>query len=261
MTIKLYVKEHKSGLKYLGKTEAKNPDRYAGSGTRWLNHLKVHGGGKKNVTTTILFESEDKEEIKEKGLYYSELWNIVEDPSWANLKLEEGDGGFTHINSDSELKKQINRKAVKTCIEKGVGIFSEESKKKSGNFAYNKEHQKLCSELGKKALKNGTPEQKKRMKKKMSDSKKGEKNSQYNKPWYIHPDAKLEDMFKMRTKIKKEGYILVTEWTRKRKGIQERSTFGLKWYNDGEKEYYLAPYEDTTGLIKGRLKKNVKFVC
>ena len=40
-----------------------------------------------------ILETNNKEEIKEKGLYYSKLWNIVESEEWANLNPERGDGG------------------------------------------------------------------------------------------------------------------------------------------------------------------------
>lgn len=90
--IYLYVKTHnKTGLKYLGKTKSKDPHIYRGSGKLWTNHIKKHGY---DVTTEILFQSESNEEIKQQGLYYSKLWNIVESKEWANLKEESGDGGF-----------------------------------------------------------------------------------------------------------------------------------------------------------------------
>lgn len=88
----LYVKTHnKSGLKYLGKT-IQNPFKYKGSGTYWLRHIKKYGN---DVTTEILLETDDKELIKEKGMYYSELWQVVNSPDWANLIPEQGDGGDT----------------------------------------------------------------------------------------------------------------------------------------------------------------------
>jgi hypothetical protein len=91
MCIYLYVKTHKiTGLKYLGKTKAKNPIKYPGSGTRWTNHLKVHGY---YFDTEILRECETAAEVKEWGIYYSKLFNVVEDHAWANLKFETGDGG------------------------------------------------------------------------------------------------------------------------------------------------------------------------
>jgi hypothetical protein len=88
----LYKKTHnKTGLQYLGYTKSKDPIKYKGSGTRWSNHINLHGY---DVTTEILFQTEDKNNIKSLGIYYSNLWNIVESIDWANLKNEEGDGGY-----------------------------------------------------------------------------------------------------------------------------------------------------------------------
>jgi len=92
MTYYLYKKTHKiTGLKYLGKTK-RDPYSYKGSGKRWTQHLRIHGN---DVETEILAECQTNEEIKRIGEYYSRIWNIVEDRSWANLKEESGDGGDT----------------------------------------------------------------------------------------------------------------------------------------------------------------------
>ena len=89
----LYVKTHNiTGLKYLGKTVRKDPHSYPGSGTVWRRHLDKHGY---DYTTTILLETDNKEELKEQAVYYSKLWNIVESKDWANLVIEQGDGGDT----------------------------------------------------------------------------------------------------------------------------------------------------------------------
>lgn len=100
MPIYLYIKTHNiTGLKYLGKTTAKDPHKYSGSGLYWKRHLRDHG---KNYITDILLMTESKKEIKEQGIYYSNLWNIVNSRDaygnklWANLKPEEGDGGETN---------------------------------------------------------------------------------------------------------------------------------------------------------------------
>jgi hypothetical protein len=86
----LYKKTHnKTGLKYLGYTK-KDPQKYLGSGVWWTRHLKEYGT---DVTTEVLLVCGSKQEIKEKGRYYSELWNVVESDQWANLKIEEADGG------------------------------------------------------------------------------------------------------------------------------------------------------------------------
>lgn len=90
--ITLYVKTHKvTGLKYLGKTE-RDPYTYSGSGIRWKRVLNKYGN---DVETEVLFQSENIEDIREKGLYYSKLWNIVESDEWANLIEENGSGGDT----------------------------------------------------------------------------------------------------------------------------------------------------------------------
>jgi hypothetical protein len=90
--IYLYVKTHNiTGLKYLGKTVSKDPHKYKGSGKVWKNDCNVHGY---NYSTEILFQSIYTNEIKEQGIYYSQLWNIVESNAWANLKPEECDGGY-----------------------------------------------------------------------------------------------------------------------------------------------------------------------
>ena len=88
----LYLKTHnKTGLKYLGKTVT-DPYTYLGSGKRWRQHLAKHGN---DITTKVLLETEDNQELATVGLYYSNLWNIVEDQSFANMRPETGDGGDT----------------------------------------------------------------------------------------------------------------------------------------------------------------------
>jgi hypothetical protein len=88
----LYLKTHQvTGLKYLGKT-TQDPHKYKGSGLRWTRHLAKHGN---DVSTLILFESNNLREIKTKGQYYSELWNVVNDQNFANMRPETGDGGNT----------------------------------------------------------------------------------------------------------------------------------------------------------------------
>lgn len=92
----LYIKTHnKTGLKYLGQTKRKDPHKYPGSGKYWQSHLKTHG---KDYTTEILHECQSVDELREKGLHYSQLWDVVKSNDWANLKEESGEGGFS-LNS------------------------------------------------------------------------------------------------------------------------------------------------------------------
>ncbi len=103
MIIYLYKKTHnKTGLQYLGKT-TRDPYTYEGSGEYWIPHIKKHGY---DVTTEILHECKTNDEVKKWGLYYSELWNIVDSKDWANLRPETGDGGDTSkfINYDNVHK-------------------------------------------------------------------------------------------------------------------------------------------------------------
>ena len=87
----LYIKQHTvTGLKYFGKT-TRNPEKYKGSGKRWINHLVVHGDTVKTVWSH-LFTS--KTELVEFALNFSKDNNIVESEEWANLIPENGlDGG------------------------------------------------------------------------------------------------------------------------------------------------------------------------
>jgi hypothetical protein len=115
--IYLYVKTHQNtGLKYLGKTSSKDPYSYPGSGKRWRSHLDKHGY---SFDTEILLESEDPVKIKEAGLHYSKIWNIVEDVQWANLKPESGDGG-TFNHTDDSKKKIGNASRGRPSLYKGM---------------------------------------------------------------------------------------------------------------------------------------------
>lgn len=109
MSIYLYVKTHqKTGLKYLGKT-VQDPHTYPGSGIRWKNHIRKHGN---DVITEVIETCKTSEELRERGLYYSNLWNIVESSDWANCKEETGDGGDTSQTPEWEagMKKRPSTK-------------------------------------------------------------------------------------------------------------------------------------------------------
>jgi len=106
MPIYLYVKTHnQTGLKYLGKTTESDPHPYPGSGVYWTQHLKQHG---KDFSTQILLETEDPEEIKTVGQYYSKLWNVVDSDEWANLQPEEGQGFVSGSYHHSKRPGYIN---------------------------------------------------------------------------------------------------------------------------------------------------------
>lgn len=180
MTIYLYRKTHnQTGLKYLGKTKY-DPHRYKGSGIIWVPHIKKYGY---DVTTEILKECQTDEELKYWGLYYSTLWNIVEEKdekgkkTWANLKPESGDGG----DPGPEANKNTSaRQKGRIPWNKGVSMWSEKQRKEIGVRNSQREPQsaetiqkRVCKTTGKKR----TEEQKV----KMSQSQKGKVLSERHK--------------------------------------------------------------------------------
>lgn len=115
MTIYLYKKTHRdTGLKYLGKTIAKDPYSYPGSGVYWTRHLETHGN---SVETEILQECHSEEELKYWGQYYSKLWNVVESKEWANLIEEAGPGGYWSNESKEKLRQTKKQELAKLSAE------------------------------------------------------------------------------------------------------------------------------------------------
>lgn len=105
MSIYLYVKTHNhTGLKYLGKTTREDYHRYTGSGKYWLRHCEKHGY---NYSTEIIKVCKLVEELKFWGLYYTNLWNVVESDEWANLKEEVGDGGSHGVATKNKISKTM----------------------------------------------------------------------------------------------------------------------------------------------------------
>lgn len=142
----LYKKTHNiTGLKYLGKTIAKDPHRYEGSGKHWQYHIKKHGY---DVTTEILRECSSLEELVEWGLYYSNLWNVVESKEWANLRLEDGGYGPVPV----EIKKKISEALSGRSLSNETRQKMSKSKKGKAKPALTNEHKQKLSEakVGKK---------------------------------------------------------------------------------------------------------------
>lgn len=90
----LYIKTSPLGLKYLGKT-TKNPYIYNGSGKIWKRHLKKHNLSHVDIKTEIVLETNDILELIKLGNELSILYDIVKSSEWANLRIENGDGGNT----------------------------------------------------------------------------------------------------------------------------------------------------------------------
>lgn len=107
------IKTHLStGLKYLCYTRSDGPyyDSYKGSGKRWLYHLKKYGD---SISTELIFESESFEDFKAEAIRKSTEFDVVNSEGWANLKIEEGDGGDTVSNkrwiTDGTTDRYLNK--------------------------------------------------------------------------------------------------------------------------------------------------------
>lgn len=151
MLYRLYKKTHKdTGLKYLGYTSSLDPFAYTGSGKYWTRHIEKHGY---NVDTEILFESTNKQEIKEKGLYYSNLWDVQNNNEWANLKPESGSGGtFTHRSDSIEKIRsyQKNKSWTDKAKENRIANCLKNAASRKGNKWTDKHRQSRMSTYVKK---------------------------------------------------------------------------------------------------------------
>lgn len=125
-----------TGLKYLCKTSGKkNPYLYTGSGVRWTNHIRKH---KSYIITCIIGEYSTKEELKKAGLYFSNLYNVVDDYTWANLTEEKGDGGLVgvgQLGKTWKIKNTSNMKKSKTQTEKRIESYKKISGKNNYQYA------------------------------------------------------------------------------------------------------------------------------
>lgn len=129
------IKTHnQTNFKYLCKTACNDPIKYLGSGKHWKRHLKKHG---RDVSTEILYQSEDLNDFNQQCLQTSYELNVVSSNEWANLIDETGlDGGTTHNNPhwlknfkhSKETKRKIgdaSRHSMKLRKERGedLGTF------------------------------------------------------------------------------------------------------------------------------------------
>lgn len=156
-------------------TSKTDPHKYLGSGKYWRLHLKKHGC---NHNTEIIKECQSKEEIKEWGIYYSKLWNVIESEEWANLMEENGGGGKTTPEPWNKGKKSSEKTIQKQ--KDAVLKRTEETQQKmieSGKRSYEKTFALLTKEQRQAKYKNSlgklTTEQRREIGKK-SENKGGE---------------------------------------------------------------------------------------
>ena len=146
----IYIKESPLGLKYLGKTVS-DPYEYKGSGKKWKLHIKKHNIKASEIKTTILCETNNSDELKELGLYYSNLYDVVNSANWANLKPEEGDGGATRngMKHSSETKRIMSEQKIGD----GNPMKRPEMRKLMSEIAKNRRHSDESNKKRSEALK------------------------------------------------------------------------------------------------------------
>lgn len=112
MKYKLMIKtQSNTKLKYLCITKTEKYKKYTGFGKRWLAHLKKHG---RDFTTEVIYESDDYLEFVEKCIYYSELFDVVNNSDFANLIPESGYNGSWFHYATNEMRKNAVLKASET---------------------------------------------------------------------------------------------------------------------------------------------------
>jgi len=109
----LYLKKHDITKKlYLGWT-TRDVETYSGSGIYWLKHLKKHGDF---VSTVVLEQTEDINRLRSQGLFYSQLWDVADNPQFANLKEEDGVGG----KYGAETRQKMSAGALRRIARDGA---------------------------------------------------------------------------------------------------------------------------------------------
>ena len=212
----LYVKTHNiTGLKYFGKTTAKDPYKYNGSGVRWRRHLNKHG---KDISTEILGYYIDEDECRNFAIQFGKENDIVNSKEWANLKEESLDGGFDYINNNKDIEyintRKNNRKRLyefnKQNNFSGQKRFGEQNYffgiMTETNFKLNKSLQSVANE------KSQTEQSRRKRIETLKNIKhqQGVKNSQFGTIWIYNPETKENK------KIRKEN-IIPEGWVKGRK--------------------------------------------
>lgn len=137
----IYIKIHNAtGKKYLGKTTSADPHRYKGSGKLWKRHIAKHGY---DVTTRVIYKTECKDQLREAGLIFSKLFDVVESKEFLNLMEESGDGGNNRMHWTEEQysnwrqsldgHKKKNTKNMSAAQKRDSGIKSAQQKEWHSN--------------------------------------------------------------------------------------------------------------------------------
>lgn len=130
---KLMLKTHyETGVHYLCITKKTDFRKYPGSGTGWKALLAKHPGP---VFTCLLFSTDSKDELAEAGLHYSDFFDVVDNPDFANRIPESG------YVIDPDLYALIaSRQSPEWLSERGRRGGNRTKEKKSGIFREDLQH-------------------------------------------------------------------------------------------------------------------------
>lgn len=117
---KLMIKQHwETGVNYLCITKKDNWMGYKGSGTRWTSLIEKYPS---EILTILLYTTESKEDLSVAASVYSEVFEIPNNPDFANLVPELGyegnQGNFSmwHENADEETLRDMYRRRRDTMM-------------------------------------------------------------------------------------------------------------------------------------------------
>lgn len=130
-----------TGLKYFCKTSLLyRVYSYKGSGTRWNNHLKVHG---KDITVGVMGVYTDKQRCLEVAKKFSADHDIVNSNEWANLVEETGMMGasmkgernpFYGKKHTPEMAEYLRQQKIGKSVNKGAYRSPEQKLKISASL-------------------------------------------------------------------------------------------------------------------------------
>lgn len=158
----LYIKQHSvTGKLYFGKT-IKNPEKYIGSGTHWLSHIKKHG--REHVITLWYCLFFDEESCNKFAVMFSNQESIVESEEWLNILTETGvDNSYLEDTSwlsqkskeyysNMTIEERLSRNEK---IKNGLSKMSDQTKleKSERLIALNKSFKGKSKGLGRKTYK------------------------------------------------------------------------------------------------------------
>jgi hypothetical protein len=140
-TLLLVMQHNVTGLKYFCKTSVLDRvNWYKGSGSRWTNHLNMHG---RDVSVGVMGLYTDKQKCLEAALKFSIDHNIANSDEWANLVDETGMMGasmkgkrnpFYGRKHSPETLKKISQNKIGVSTNKGANRSPEQRAKISASL-------------------------------------------------------------------------------------------------------------------------------